>query len=114
MESFRLEKSSPGAPNREPSQDRLSHWKEGGQGIVFPDASRTFTVTYDANALNVIFPFVSLTAHEGRWEGLADEVEINLLAVGDHTPWANTVTLIGEEVFLGNKVETLYLPLVRR
>jgi len=85
-----------------------------GQGIVFPDASRTFTVTYDANALNVIFPFVSLTAHEGRWEGLADEVEINLLAVGDHTPQANTVTLIGEEVFLGNKVETLYLPLVRR
>ena len=84
------------------------------QGQVFPDASGIFTVTYDANALNAIFPFVSLTAHEGQWEGLANEVEINLLALGDAGPLANTVTLIGEEVFLGNKVATLYLPLVRR
>jgi hypothetical protein len=74
-------------------------------------------VTYDAVALNAIFPFVSLTAHEGVWEGLADEVAINLLAVGGDMARAATVTLIGEEVFiisgappaLQNKI---YLPMV--
>ena len=52
-------------------------------------------------------------AHEGRWEGLADEVAINLLAVGGD-PRANTMTLIGEEVFLGNQVLQVFLPLVVR
>ena len=81
-----------------------------GQSSVTPDASGAFTVTYDAQALNAIFPFVSLTAHEGEWEGLADEVAINLLAVGSQAR-SNTVTLIGEEVFIGNEIHRIYLPL---
>jgi hypothetical protein len=83
-----------------------------GQGIVTPDASGVFTVTYDAEALHEDFSMLSLTAHEGRWEGLADEVTINLLAVGTDYPCANTVTLIGEEVFIGSDVlRHVYLPL---
>ena len=86
-----------------------------GQGIVTPDAFGVFTVTYDAEALHEDFSMLSLTAHEGRWEGLADEVTINLLAVGTAYPCANTVTLIGEEVFIGSDVlRHVYLPLVLR
>jgi len=57
---------------------------------------------------------LSLTAREGRWEGLADEVAINLLAMGSSDPQANTVTLIGEEVFVGNALHMINLPLVLR
>jgi hypothetical protein len=61
---------------------------------------------------------LSLTAHEGRWEGLADEVAINLLAVRGEERWANTVTLIGEEVFVGGGgwagENEVYLPTVLR
>jgi hypothetical protein len=71
------------------------------QGTVRPDSRGEFTIIYDARALSADFSFLSLTAHEGRWEGLADEVAINLLAVGTGEPRANTVTLIGEEVFVG-------------
>ena len=72
-----------------------------GQGTVFPDANGAFTLVYDAEALHQIFSMISLTAHEGKWEGLADEVSINLLAVGSPAgPRAATVTLIGEEIFL--------------
>jgi len=86
-----------------------------GQGSVTPDAGATFTVTYDARALNAIFPFLSLTAHEGMWEGLADEVAINLLAVGQDQQHANTITLIGEEVFIGtHPKQSVYLPVVLR
>ena len=74
-----------------------------GQGSVTPDADGTFTILYDAKTLHEDFPMLSLTAHEGRWEGLADEVAINLLAVGSGDPQANTVTLIGEEVFIGRE-----------
>jgi len=82
-----------------------------GQDSVAPDASGAFTVTYDARALNARFPFVSLTAHEGMWEGLADEVAINLLSTGSGGPRANTVTLIGEEAFVGSGgTFTVYLP----
>jgi len=85
-----------------------------GQGSVTPDANGVFTVTYDAKALHNDFPMLSLTAHEGRWEGLADEVAINLLAVGSGKPRANTVTLIGEDVFVGSEAlgHQLYLPAV--
>jgi hypothetical protein len=72
-----------------------------GQGSVTPGANGSFLLTYDARALHNIFSFLSLTAHEGQWEGLADEVSINLLAVGGSSTQANTVTLIGEEVFIG-------------
>ncbi len=85
-----------------------------GQGTVIPDASGAFTVTYDAVSLHQIFSMISLTAHEGQWEGLADEVEINLLAMTPSGPRANTVTLIGEEVFVGGHIQRVYLPIVRR
>jgi hypothetical protein len=81
-----------------------------GQGSVVPDAGGAFTVTYDAETLHESFSMLSLTAHDGRWEGLADEVAINLLATGGG-PRANTVTLIGEEVFVGNALHQVYLPL---
>lgn len=86
-----------------------------GQGSVVPDAGGVFTVTYDAKALHEDFSMLSLTAHEGRWEGLADEVAINLLAVGGDEPRGNTVTLIGEEVFVGSDwTSWIYLPAVLR
>jgi len=86
-----------------------------GQGGVTPDASGAFTVTYDAEALHQSFSMLSLTAHEGRWEGLADEVAINLLALGGSELRANTVTLIGEEVFIGGgPIRSVYLPVVLR
>jgi hypothetical protein len=85
-----------------------------GQGGVTPDASGAFTVTYDALALHNSFSMLSLTAHEGQWEGLADEVAINLLAIGSGEPRANTVTLISEEVFVGNALHMINLPVVLR
>jgi hypothetical protein len=85
-----------------------------GQGTVIPDASGAFTVTYDAVTLHQFFSMISLTAHEGRWEGLANEVEINLLAVGSpEGPRAATITLIGEEIFLKTTAR-IYLPLLVR
>jgi hypothetical protein len=71
-----------------------------GQGSVVPDSSRTFTLTYDARGLHDDFPMLSLTAREGRWEGLADEVSINLIAVGATEPRSASITLIGEEIFV--------------
>lgn len=71
------------------------------QGVITPNADGGFQLVYDARALNQIFPFVSLTAHEGPWEGLADEVTINFLAVGPDAAIGNTITLIGEEIFIG-------------
>jgi hypothetical protein len=82
-----------------------------GQGSVTPDASGLFTLVYDAKALHDDFPMLSLTAHEGIWEGLADEVAINLLAVGGELR-ANTVTLIGEEIFIGNEIHPVYAPMI--
>jgi hypothetical protein len=85
-----------------------------GQDSVVPDSSGAFTVTYDAVALHDSFSMLSLTAHEGQWEGLADEVAINMLAVGGAAR-AATVTLIGEEVFVGSDPRSyIYLPLVLR
>ena len=72
------------------------------QGALAPGPIDTFNLVYDPVALNEDFPMLSLTAHEGRWEGLADEVTISLLAVGDMPPRAAKVTLIGEEVFVIN------------
>ena len=89
-----------------------------GQGSVAPDANGFFTVIYDPVALHDDFSMLSLTAHEGRWEGLADEVAINLLAERGEERWANTVTLIGEEVFVGGggwvAENGVYLPAVLR
>jgi hypothetical protein len=88
-----------------------------GQGTVTPTVGGAFTVLYDPEALNQDFPMLSLTAREGRWEGLADEVAIHLLALGVGEPRAAAVTLIGEEVFVrGGEGEgdVVYLPLVMR
>jgi hypothetical protein len=89
-----------------------------GQDSIVPEPSGAFAIAYDPKALRGWFPMLSLTAHEGRWEGLADEVSINLLAVGASTPRAATVTLIGEEVFVDSGEEPLFyavfLPLVMR
>ena len=56
--------------------------------------------------------------NDRRWEGLADEVAINLLAERREERWANTVTLIGEEVFVGGGGWAgevgVYLPTVLR
>ena len=87
-----------------------------GQGTLTPGPAGEFVLTYDAEALHADFPMLSLTAREGRWEGLADEVSIRFLAVGGGPPRAAAVTLIGEEVFVENDVSgegrRVYLPLV--
>ncbi len=88
-----------------------------GQGTVTPTATGAFSFSYDAEALNQDFPMLSLTAREGRWEGLADEVAINLLALGAGEPRAAALTLIGEEVFLRSgewEGDLVYLPLLLR
>jgi len=89
-----------------------------GQGLITPTADGAFTLSYDANALHEDFSMLSLTAREGIWEGLADEVTISFLAVGSGMPRAAQVILIGEQVFVesdasqaGSKV---YIPMVRR
>jgi hypothetical protein len=85
-----------------------------GQGTLIPDAAGRFALTYDAVALHQEFPMLSLTAHEGMREGLADEVSIHFLAAGAE-PRANTLTLIGEEVYNGSRLPfRLALPLVIR
>ncbi len=90
-----------------------------GQGSLTPGPGGFFTLVYDARALHEDFPMLSLTAREGRWEGLADEVSIHLLAVGAETPCAAAVTLIGEEVFVQGGEDPggffpIYLPLVTK
>jgi len=89
-----------------------------GQGVITPSIDGIFTLVYDAKALHQDFPMLSLTAREGRWEGLADEVAIHFLAVGGEQPLAASVTLIGEEVFVQSGPEPIYnltyLPLVVR
>jgi hypothetical protein len=84
-----------------------------GRGTLTPDSNGVFTFSYDPVALHENFSMLSLMAHEGRRLGLADEVSINFLAVGSQ-PSANTVTLIGEEVFINNLPDGSYLPLVIR
>ena len=85
-----------------------------GQGSVSPSASGHFELIYDAEALHKDFSMLSLTAREGLWEGLSDEVSINLLAAGE-TPQATTVTLIGEEVFVETTPwQKQFLPAITR
>lgn len=88
-----------------------------GQGTILPDSAGAFELVYDPETLHETFSMLSLTAHEGRYAGLADEVTISLLAVGSGPPRANQVTLIGEQVFVRNDpVETrsVHLPLIVR
>lgn len=83
-----------------------------GQGAVQPDISGHFSIVYDAVTLHDDFSMLSLTAHEGRWPGLADEVAINVLAVGGEQPQGATITLIGEEIFIGNSIHQSMIPLI--
>jgi hypothetical protein len=82
-----------------------------GQGSLTPNANSLFSFSYDPEALHQEFSMLSLTAHEGRRLGLADEVSINFLAVGSQ-PRANTITLIGEEVFVDSVQINNYLPAI--
>jgi hypothetical protein len=90
-----------------------------GQGSLTPQFDGSFALIYDAKKLNEDFPMLSLTAHEGRWEGLADEVAIHLLAVGSDAPRAAAITLIGEQVFLqrGEQIDpwdAIFLPFAEK
>jgi hypothetical protein len=82
-----------------------------GQGSLTPNANGLFSFSYDPEILHTKFSMLSLTAHEGHRKGLADEVSINLLAVGGQ-PRVNTITLIGEEVFVGSVPLGTYLPVL--
>jgi hypothetical protein len=82
-----------------------------GQGSLTPNSNGLFTFPYDPEALHTKFSMLSLTAHEGHRKGLADEVSITLLAVGGQ-PRVNTITLIGEEVFVGRVPLGIYLPVL--
>ena len=89
------------------------------QGSLIPRYDGSFSLVYDAKKLHENFPMLSLTAHEGRWEGLADEVAIHLLAIGSEVPHAAAVTLIGEQVFLqsGEQIDpwdVIFLPLAEK
>ena len=77
-----------------------------GQGTITPGPLDTFSLTYDPVSLHQDFPMLGLTAREGLWEGLSDEVTISLLALGGTTPRAAQLTLIGEEVFVTNDPNT--------
>jgi hypothetical protein len=69
---------------------------------------------YDAKTLHMDFPMLSLTAREGLWEGLADEVTINFLAVGSDSTRANSVVLLGEQIFVSYNGYQINLPMVMR
>jgi hypothetical protein len=85
------------------------------QGTVTP-AGGAFTVAYDPVALHTDFPNIDLTAPEEWRPGLSDEVLITLfLADGAGSYRANTVTLLGEEVFVGGDASLglrVYLPVI--
>jgi hypothetical protein len=87
------------------------------QGTVTP-AGGTFTVAYDPVTLHNDFPNIDLAAPEEWRPGLSDEVLITLfLADGDGAFRANTVTLFGEEVFVGHDPSLrfpIYLPAILR
>jgi hypothetical protein len=82
------------------------------QGQVVP-VNGVFSLVYNATVLHELFPMLSLTAHEAIRPGLADVVSIHLLAVGGPAA-ANTVTLIGEEIFIGRAAFQTALPVVVR
>ena len=80
-------------------------------GSLTPSANGFFSFKYDPEKLHNTFSMLSLIAHEGRRKGLADEVSINILAVGDQET-ATTVTLIGEEIFVDSQPEITSLPVI--
>jgi hypothetical protein len=84
------------------------------QGTLTPGLNRHYVMEYDAKTLHMDFPMLSLTAREGLWEGLADEVTINFLAVGSDSTRANSVVLLGEQIFVSHSGYQINLPMVMR
>jgi hypothetical protein len=90
-------------------------------GQVLPSGA-TYRVVYDPVALHEDFPNLDLTDRDDGDPGLADTVSIGLLLQGVHHDRAvyraNTVTLQGEQVFVGDAdVDppwSVYLPVVLR
>jgi hypothetical protein len=82
-----------------------------GQGTLAPAGNGLFRLSYDPEDLHDDFSMLSLVSHEGWRKGLADEVAINLLAVGGDES-AATVTLIGEEIFVESIAPGTFLPLM--
>jgi hypothetical protein len=82
----------------------------------------TYTVLFDPATLHDDFPNLDLTARDDHLPGLSDTFAIGLLLQGDSggepVYRANTVTIQGEQVFVGERVLDLpydaYLPLVLR
>jgi hypothetical protein len=87
------------------------------QGTVAP-AAGAFALAYDPVGLREDFPNIDLVAPEEWRPSLSDEVLISLLLNdGTGAYRANTVTLLGEEVFVGrDPVPTfsIYLPVILR
>lgn len=81
-----------------------------GQGSVPVGDDDRFTLVYNPLALHEDFSMLSLTAHDEKRAGLADEVTISLLAAGAE-PLASHVTLIGEEIFVDNARYRAFLPI---
>ena len=81
------------------------------QGELVPGVNGLFTLTYDPEMLHLDFPMLSIISHDGWRKGLADEVSITFLAVGGQVS-ANTVTLIGEEIFVSSDPERMNLPVL--
>jgi hypothetical protein len=90
-------------------------------GQVTPSGG-TYEVTFDPVALHGDFPNLDLTERDDHLPGLVDTVAIGLLLYGqrkgDTVYRANTVTLQGEQVFVGDAptrpFHSVYLPLVLR
>jgi hypothetical protein len=82
----------------------------------------TYTVLFDPATLHDDFPNLDLTARDDHLPGLSDTFAIGLLLRGkrggEPIHRANTVTIQGEQVFVGEGVKDashgVYLPLVLR
>jgi hypothetical protein len=90
-----------------------------GQATVSGD---TYQITFDPAALQNDFPNLDLVGRDGHGPGLSDTFAIGLLLRGERdgeTVYrANTVTLQGEQVYVGDATPGLshmaYLPLILR
>jgi len=90
-------------------------------GQVTPSGGR-YEITFDPAALHEDFPNLDLVGRDDWGPGLADTISVGLLLRGQRggeTVYrANTVTLQGEQVFVGEgpaeAAHEVYLPLILR
>jgi hypothetical protein len=73
------------------------------EGVMRPEGGR-FTVTYDPVRLHETFPNIDLQARHRREPGLADEVLISLLLLGEGPDGrrvykARHISLLGADLF---------------